>query len=80
MRILDDATSAALSRVTLLLKKTEASELRDSLDALLKSEAMAGHEHVPSQEFDKEITVSIYDEANISAYNDRVKKLIREDK
>ena len=80
MRLLNEDTDSVLSRITLLLTKAEASELRDSLGAILTSDAVARHEHVPSEDFQKEITISIYDESDISSFHERAQGLIREDK
>ncbi len=79
MRLLNEDTDTALSRLTLLLTRAEASELRDSLEVILKSNGKARHEHVPSEDFQKELTLSIYDEADIRGFSARAQKLIRED-
>ncbi len=80
MRLLNEDTDSAFSRLTLLLTKAEASELRDSLEAILNSDAVARHEHVPSEDFQKEVTISIYDESDISRFHERAQELIRADK
>lgn len=46
-------------RVVIHLKRTEASELRDALDAILNEGNPGRHEHVPSSDFQREITVLI---------------------
>ena len=80
MRLLNEDTDSAISRLTLLLTKVEACELRDSLEAILESDAVARHEHVPSEDFQKEITIAIYDESDISRFDERVQELIQADK
>lgn len=78
MRFLNNDTDTAFSRLTLLLTKAEASELRDALELLLQSPHR--HEHVPSEDYEKEIIVAIYEEANVGAFNERMQQLIREDR
>ena len=78
MRLLNEDTDTSFSRLTLLLTKSEASELKDTLESILRSPSR--HEHVPSEDYEKEITVAIYDEANVSAFNERCQHLIRADK
>ncbi len=78
MRFLNEDSDASFSRLTLLLTRAEASELRDSLNSILKSGT--GHEHVSSAFYDKEITIAIYDDVNISRFNHRSQLLIVEDR
>ncbi len=77
MRLLNDDTDTALARLTLLLTREEASELRDTLEAILADDSR--HEHVPSGDYAKEITVAVYDTANVERFNARCQRLIRED-
>lgn len=77
MRLLNEDADTSFSRLTLLLTKAEASELLDTLESILRSPS--GHEHVPSEDYGKEITVAIYDEAHVSAFNERCQRLIRTD-
>jgi len=58
MRIKNMATRAEWDRVVLHLSRKEAEELRDALEALLESKP-GRHEHVPSEDFTKEITVAV---------------------
>jgi hypothetical protein len=78
MRLLDVDSDKAFSRLTLLLTKTEAAELRDSLNALLATRS--GHEHVTSESFEKEITIGIYSEGKSSGFDDRIGQLIKDDR
>jgi len=78
MRLLDEDTDKAVDRVTIYLTQSEAEELRDSLLALLK-EPRGNHSHVPSGDFQKEITVCIYSEDALSSFNERSQKLILND-
>lgn len=79
MRILDEEADRAISMVTLFLTKSEASELRDSLKALLERNGV-GHEHVDSEDFQKEITVAVYDDDDVTQFDQRSQRLIREDR
>jgi hypothetical protein len=50
MRILNEGSNAFIERVTLYLTTAEAGEVRDSINSLL-SNAVGGHEHIPSSDF-----------------------------
>jgi hypothetical protein len=78
MRILDEQRDQGVSRSTILLTRAEAGELRDSIEAILKGDE-GNHAHIPSEDFQKEITVALYDETNISTFNERCQRLIKED-
>ena len=79
MRILDEISDKSLSNVTLYLTFLEASELRDSLEEILKK-PLNNHTHVSSENFQKEITVCIYDTNNLVGFNQRSIDLIINDK
>jgi hypothetical protein len=79
VRIFDEEADKAISMVTLFLTKSEASELRDKLEALLARNGQ-GHEHVPSEDFQKEITLAIYGDDGLSQFDQRSQRLIREDR
>ena len=57
MRIENMSTKEEWNRVVIHLARSEAAELRDALEALLGSREEARHEHIPSLDFQKEITV-----------------------
>jgi hypothetical protein len=78
MRILDEETDRSLNRATLYLTIAEASELRDSLDALI-GDCLGRHEHIPSSDYSKEVTVCIYDMNDLNDFNERSKQLITQD-
>jgi len=78
MRILDDHASKALERVTVYLTISEAAEMRDSLQALLSSPP-GRHEHVPSDDYRKELTICIYDQGALVGFDDRSRRLILDD-
>lgn len=78
MRILDERTDKSLSHVTLYLTLAEASELKDALDALI-SDHVGRHEHIPSDDYSKEVTICVYDSSNLSDFNERSRQLIMQD-
>jgi hypothetical protein len=78
MRILDEKNDKAVQAVMLFLRPSEAAELRDSLTALLEG-GLGGHEHVSSDDYQKEVTVCLYDEGHLEGMDERSKRLIRED-
>jgi hypothetical protein len=58
MRIENMATREEWDRVVLHLTRKEAEELRDALETLIESEP-GRHEHVPNEDFTKEVTVTV---------------------
>lgn len=60
MRIFDENSDKSLENVTLYLTLSEAKELRDSLIDLI-DKPLNNHSHIPSDDFQKELTVCIYD-------------------
>ena len=79
MRILDEQTDKSLSKVTLYLMRSEAAELKDSLHSILEEDSPARHEHISSKDCLKELTVCLYDMASPEHFNERSKRLIRDD-
>jgi hypothetical protein len=80
MRILDNDRDSACSDITLYLLPKEAEELISSLQTLLARLGKAGHHHIPSDDFQKEITVCIYNPESLEEFNSRSIKLIKQDK
>lgn len=80
MRILNQDSDKSIQEILLLLTKSEASELRDELERLLSSNQSDNHGHINDTEYQKEITVAIYDDSNLNGFDDRSKRLIIEDK
>ena len=80
MRILDQDQDKAISRITLLLRPSEASELRDALESLLKSDRPVHHEHVPDADFEKEVTIALYSEEAMDSFDERTRRLIADDR
>lgn len=79
MRILDQDEDRALKRVTVYLTLSEASEMRGSLDALLLEQRAERHEHVPSEDYRKEVTLCVYDLEKLEGFSARSRKLITDD-
>lgn len=79
MRILDENTSQSLENILLYLIYSEASELRDGLIDLL-NKPLNNHVHISSKNFQKEITVCIYDKENLKGFDQRSMDLIINDK
>ena len=78
MRIHDEESDRSLSKIIVFLTKSEAEELKSDLNSLL-CDPMGNHTHLSSDDYRKEITVCIYDEARLEGFSDRAKRLIRED-
>lgn len=78
MRIYDPRQSRRLDAIGLFLTREEALQLRSYLEQLLADPGMH-HVHLSSDDYQKEVTVSIYDMANLEGFDERSKQLIRED-
>lgn len=79
MRILDEESGRSLDRVTIYVTNREALELKDSLEIVIGSNEDARHEHISSEDYQKEITVCVYDPAVLENFSERSKKLLLED-
>ena len=79
MRILDDESNKKLDNVSFFLTEQEAIQLHSDLQELITNRKKH-HAHISSDDYQKEITICIYDEKNLSGFHDRAKTLIREDK
>jgi hypothetical protein len=75
MRILDEDGDKAIHRVTLYLTKSEAAELKSTLESLL-AEPGRHHEHVPDADYSRELTVCVYDLNMIDQFDERSKKIL----
>ena len=79
MRISDDVTDKKLDRITLFLTEPEAIQLESYLKPFLeKPKEKELHFHLSSEDYQKEITVCIYNPENIRALHSRAQKLIRD--
>lgn len=78
MRILDSINDRPLKRIALILTADEAQSLLNQLGKLI-SKPKIHHIHVEDEAFEREITLAIYTEANISQLDERTRKLIEKD-
>jgi hypothetical protein len=79
LRILDDESDKKLDSVSIFLTREEALQLRSYLNQLL-SDPKLQHSHLSSIDYQKEITICLYDEKKMESFNQRSIKLIKEDK
>ena len=63
MRILDDESDKKLDNVSIFLTKEEAVQLRGYLNQLLDNPKLQ-HSHLSSSDYQKEITICLYDVKN----------------
>src|SRR5687767_10362878 len=77
MRILDEENDKSLCQVTLYLTKSEATELKYALEVLL-TDSTNRHEHIPDEDYKKELTVCIYDQKMPNQFNERTRLLINQ--
>ena len=78
MRILDDVSNKKLDRITVFLTKEEAGFLQGYLKQIIDN-PIQDHAHLSSSDYQKEITVCIYDNHSADKFSLRAKKLILED-
>lgn len=78
MYILDLTSDKSLKNAILYLTNSEASELKDSLEDILKKPSN-NHAPISNDSFQKEITICIYDKNNLEGFDQRSKKLINDD-
>ncbi len=80
MRISDDISNKKLDNITLFLTEGEALQLASYLKQLLEKPKEKGlHFHLSSEDYQKEITVCIYNPENITEFHPRAQKLIIDD-
>ncbi|MBP7074896.1 MAG: hypothetical protein KBA81_05870 [Rhabdochlamydiaceae bacterium] len=78
MRILNDESNEKLDNVSIFLTREEAIQFRGYLNQLLENPKLH-HSHLSSSDYKKEITICIYEEDNITSFNERSRKLILND-
>jgi hypothetical protein len=76
MRILDADKDVACNRATLFLTRSEASELRDAIEALLDASESGRHEHISGEDVDSELTVCLYRHDDLTGLDERSRTLI----
>jgi hypothetical protein len=75
MRILDEDSDRSLSTIVLYLTRSEAEELRDSVNLLL-TDGRLRHEHVSSTDQTREVTVCLYDANDLEGFDERSRTII----
>jgi len=78
MRFLDIKSKNKMDKIIVYLTKNEAEELYQSLHKILIDENL--HEHILSEDYTKELRICIYNNQNLSQFDERSKTLIIEDK
>lgn len=80
MRIFDEDNKKSIKNVSIYLTKIEAKEMLDSLNDILENfQHNADHAHINDTNYKREITVCVYDENNVTGFNDEAKRIIKED-
>lgn len=79
MRILDNESYEKLDNVTLYFTREEAMQLKSYLNQLLDAPD-SQHRHLSSSDYQKEVTICIYEEDQLDGFSPRSIKLIKEDK
>lgn len=81
MRIFDNDNEQVLRNVSIFLTLDEAREMVSSVESLIRSfKSDADHIHLNDDTFQHEITLCLYDEANLKSFNARAKILIQDNK
>lgn len=80
MRFLNQDKNETLSNLLLLLTKNEAIELKDELERLIKSKINNDHGHVNDLEYQRELSLAIYDINSLNEFDENVRKLIIDNK
>lgn len=78
MYILDDESDKKLNCVTIILNKNEMHQLMGYAKQLLEKPLSSNHYHLSSNDYQKEITICIYDPEQINQLSTRIQKLINE--
>jgi hypothetical protein len=78
MRILDDETDKKLDTISLFLTMSEAKQLHSYLQELIENPKKQ-HIHMSSDDYQKEITLCVYNENSLEGLHERGKKLILTD-
>jgi hypothetical protein len=77
MRILDDEADEKLDSVSIFLTKDEMQQLIGYAKQLI--EHSSDHQHLSSNDYQKEITICIYNPENPGKFSPRVERLLRDD-
>jgi len=79
MYILDDESNKKLDCITLILTRSEVQQLQGYVKQLLEKTPSSDHYHLSSEDYQREITICMYNPENIRALHSRAQKLIRDD-
>jgi hypothetical protein len=77
MRILDNDTGSSISNMTLYFTRAEAEEVAQSIRRLIVTPA-EHHVHINDAGYEREITITIYSEADLTEFDERSRQLIKE--
>ena len=77
MRILDSDTDRALDGLLLEFDEHELAAFANAIEQLLRI-PLGDHDHVYNEDYQKEVTVTVYDPDDLTRYNERSKRLITE--
>ena len=78
MRILNDISDTKLDSISIFLNEEEMKQMSDYLNQLLNNPNQQ-HVHLSSSDYQKEITICLYDEKKLEHFHPRAVKLIKED-
>jgi hypothetical protein len=77
MHILDEKNNKKLDTIIIYLNIDEANELYTSLKNLINNPD--DHAHISNDNYTKEVTVCIYNKDDLSKFDERSQKIIRQD-
>jgi len=77
MQIFDDTSDKKLDNITLFLTKSELQILSGYARQLLEKSSY-DHFHLSSEDYQKEVTICVYDPEKTENFHPRIQKLIRE--
>lgn len=75
MRIYDSDNDKSFDNVTLYLTIDEARELYNDLAGLIERPA-GNHVHINSSDYQREVTVCVYDTENLDLFDEKSKKIL----
>ena len=79
MYILDDESNKKLDCITLILTRSEVQQLQGYVKQLLEKTPSSDHYHLSSEDYQREITICMYDPGKIELLHPQVQKIIKDD-
>lgn len=79
MHIHDDESNEKLSCITMILTKSEVQQMLGYAKQFLENFPSSDHFHLSSDDYQKEITICLYNPESIESYSPRIQKLIKDD-